>query len=73
MTGTQRTFSATVNQWFETLWILRVDEIDECGVDPSTGFNRVQTADDNVELHVIVVILVLNLAKVSSKPNENLQ
>lgn len=63
--GGKLTLRTTVNERFETLWNVRVDEIDERRAHPPSSIHRVESTDDNVELHVIVVVLVLNFAIVS--------
>lgn len=57
-----RTFSTTVNERLQTLRVLRVDEVHKRGVHPSPRLNRIETADDEVELHVEVVVFVLDLS-----------
>lgn len=58
------TFSSTINQWLQTLWILRVDHPNKGGINPASGLDAVQPTDDNLKLHVIVFILILDLAHV---------
>lgn len=60
-----RTFRPTIYQWFQTFRFFGVDEVDEGSVHPSTRFDGVQTAYDEVELHVIVIVLILDLAEIS--------
>ena len=59
------TFCAAIDERLKALLIFRVHHVDECGIHPSSGFNRVETADDNVELHVVFFTLVLDSAVVS--------
>lgn len=56
------TFSSTINQRLETLWVLGIHHSDQRCVDPATSFNAVQSTDDDLELHVIVFIFILDLA-----------
>lgn len=56
------TFSSTVYQRLQALRVLRIHEIHERRVDPSSRLNRVQAADDKVELHVVIVVFVLDLS-----------
>lgn len=62
------TFSAAIDQRLETFWDLWVDEVDESGAHPPASVDRVQSADDEIELHVVVVIFILNLAMVAESP-----
>lgn len=57
-------FGATVDQRLEGLWVLHVHHVDERGVDPATRLDAVQAADDQLELHVVLLVLVLDLAVV---------
>ena len=59
------TFRSTVNEWLQTLGVFWVYHVDEGRVNPSPRLNRVKTTDDEVELHVVVLVLVLDLAKVT--------
>lgn len=54
------TFSATINEWLETIGILVINHVDQGCIDPSTGLDAVQTTYDNLELHVEVFVEVLN-------------
>lgn len=56
------TFSSTVDQRLETLWVLRIHHSDQRCVDPATSFDAIQATDDNLELHVVVFVFILNLA-----------
>lgn len=56
------TFSSTVDQRLETLWVLWIHHSDQRCIDPATSFDTIQAADDNLELHVVVFIFILNLA-----------
>lgn len=55
------TFCTTIDQWFQAFFILRIHHIDESGINPSTRTDGVQASDDDVELHVEVLVVVLNL------------
>jgi len=63
----QRTFSAPIDKRLEGLRVLRVNHVNECRIDPPASFNGVQPANDEIKLHVVVLIFVLNLAKVSER------
>jgi len=56
------TLSATVNQRLQASLIIHVHHAHKCRIDPPPGFDAVKSTDDNVKLHVIVLILVLDLA-----------
>lgn len=58
------TFSSTVHKWLQTQWVIFIDHRDQCGIDPASSFDTVQAADNNVKLHVVVFILVLDLADI---------
>lgn len=62
MGSKKKTFSSAVNQWFQTLGFLRIYEIYEHSIDPTSCFYRIESADDDIELHVVLVIFVLNLS-----------
>lgn len=67
------TFRSTINQWLETLRHLWVDQIHQRSAHPPSGVNRIQATDDEVELHVIIVVLVLNLAVISGREKVHTQ
>ncbi|KAG9967186.1 putative NEDD8 activating enzyme, partial [Aureobasidium melanogenum] len=58
------TFSTTVDQWLQAVDIILVYHSYQSSIDPSSCFNTVQAANDDVELEVVVLVLVLNLAAV---------
>ena len=58
------TLGTTVNQWLKTLRVLWIHHVHKCRVDPPTSFYGIETADDEVELHVVVIVLVLDFAVV---------
>ena len=60
-----KTFCPAVNQWLHTLWILRIHEIYERCIDPTSRFYRIETADNEIELHVVVVIFILDLSVIT--------
>jgi hypothetical protein len=64
------TLSATVDQGFQALWVLRVDKVDERGVHPSPRLDRVEPANDEVELHVVIVAFVLDLPKIPTSQDQ---
>lgn len=57
---------AAVDERLEAVGVVAVDEVDEGGADPPARVDRVEAADDEVELHVVVVVLVLDLAVVAA-------
>ena len=59
-----KSFSSTINQWLHRVRVLLIDHADEGRIDPSPRFDAIQTAYNHGKLHVIVLILVLNLATV---------
>lgn len=62
-----RTFSAAIDERLQALWVLLVDHVDERGIYPAPSLDGVQAADDKCELQVVVLVLVLNLAKVAGE------
>lgn len=56
--------SAAVDERLEAVRVLHVDHLNELGVDPAARRDRVQTSDDDVELHVELVGVILDLAVV---------
>jgi hypothetical protein len=59
------TFGATVDEGLEAFRNFRVNKIDESSIDPATRLHRVQSADYEVKLHIIIVAFVLDFAMVS--------
>ena len=59
------TFRTTINKGFQTFWVLWINQVDECGIHPTAGFHRVQPTYDDIKLHIIVITLILNFAKVA--------
>ncbi len=45
--------------------MLSTYHIGESGVDPAARINRIETADDQLELTVPILIFILNLAEMS--------
>lgn len=60
-----RTLGSAIDEWLQTFWVFGINEVDERGIDPATSFDRVETTYNKIELHVIVIVLVLNFSKVS--------
>lgn len=58
------TFGTTIDQWLQAVDIVLVYHSHQSSIDPSSRFDAVQTANDDVELEVVVLVLVLNLAAV---------
>lgn len=56
------TFGASVHQRLQRFWVVHVDHADESGVDPAPRLDAVESADDDLELHVEILVLVLDLA-----------
>ena len=59
-----RTFGSTVDQRFQALWVLWINHADQCGVDPAASLDTIETTNNNLELHVVILILILNFANV---------
>lgn len=60
----RHTFRSAINQWLQALWVFWIDHSNQCRVDPSASFNTVKPTHNHFELHVIILILVLNLSYV---------
>ena len=58
------TFGAAVDERFEGLRVVHVHHVHECGVDPASGFDAVETTYYQFELHVVFFVFVLNLTVV---------
>jgi len=56
------TFSTAINKWLQAFDVVIVYHSDQRRVYPSSGLNTVKSTDNNVELHVIVLIFILDLA-----------
>ena len=63
------TFRTTINQWLQTFGILGIEHANERRIDPSSSFDAVKTADNDLELHVVIFILILDFAHVRSNLN----
>ena len=63
--GGLKTFSSSVNHGLEAFWILWVNEVDKSCVYPAPSFYGIKTADNEVELHIVVVIFILNLPEIT--------
>lgn len=59
------TFSTAINQGFVRFGVLGVCQIDKSSIDPASGFDGVQAADNQVEGHVVIIVFVLNLAVIA--------
>ena len=57
-------FSAAVDQGLQRVGVFIIHHADQCSVYPSPRFDAVETADNDVELEVVVLIFVLDLAAV---------
>ena len=55
------TLCATVNKRLQALRVLGINQVHQCCVHPSTRFYGVEATNDEIELHVEVVVLVLDL------------
>ena len=58
------TFGTAVNQWFQAFRIFRVDEVHESRIHPAPRFDRIKAANNKIELHVVIVIFILDFAEV---------
>lgn len=58
------TLGATIDQGLEAVWVFLIHHADQSGIYPSSRLNAVETTDNDVELEVVVLILVLDLATV---------
>jgi hypothetical protein len=61
------TLCPTVNEGLQTVWVIFIHHSNKRGVDPPSCFNGIKTTDDDLKLHVVLFILVLNLAMVSAR------
>lgn len=61
----RHTFRASVDQRLQALRVLLVHQPDQGRAHPPPRVDRIESADDHVELHVVVVVLVLDLAVVA--------
>ena len=61
----ERTFSPAIDQRFEGFLIFWINKVDQSRVDPSASFDRAQATNDEVELHVVFVVFVFNLAVIT--------
>lgn len=57
-------FGAAVDEGFVAVFYHLVNHVDEGGVDPAAGFDAVEAADDDLELHVEILVKVLDFAVV---------
>jgi len=57
-----RTLSATINERLQASLIIHVHHAHKSRINPPPSFYAVKATDDNVELHVVVLVLVLDLA-----------
>jgi hypothetical protein len=58
----EHTLRTTINQWLQGLEVILIHHSHERSIDPSTSFHTVEPADHHLELHVVILILVLDLA-----------
>jgi hypothetical protein len=58
----RNTFSSAVNQRLQTLGVFHVNHSDQGGVNPAASLDAVKAANDDLELHIVVLILILDLA-----------
>lgn len=61
---TRMAASTYIDQRLETLLVLFIDHAHQRSIDPASCFDRVETANEHVELHVVALVLVLYLADV---------
>jgi hypothetical protein len=62
----KNTFCTAINEWLETLWVIWVNHSHKSRVYPSSSLNTIETTDDYLELHVIVLIQVLDFSNIWS-------
>lgn len=58
------TFGAAIDQRLQAVGVLIIHHADQRGIDPSSRLNAVETTDNDVELKIIILVLVLDLATV---------
>ena len=63
-TQADHTLGASVNEGLEREHIIWVNHLHQRGIDPSSRLNAVQAADDDLELHVVLLVLILYCAVV---------
>lgn len=64
MEDVQQTFGSAINHGFKAIGVIFVYHIDKSRVYPPTSLNRIKATNNDMELHIIVFILVLNLPKI---------
>ena len=67
--GAGYAFSASVDERLKRLHVVWVDHFNKRSVDPASGFDAVEPADDDLKLHVVVLIFVLDRAVVGGNLN----
>ena len=63
------TFCSAIDERLQTFWILEINHSDQGRVNPSSGFDAIKTTDDDLELHVVIFVFVLNLSYIGSDLN----
>jgi hypothetical protein len=58
------TFGTTIDQRLQAFGIFGIYEINESRVHPAPSFNGIETTYDKIELHVVIIVFVLDFAKV---------
>ena len=61
----RRTLRTAIDQGLERLLVVRVHHVHERGIDPPSRGYGVETGNDEVELHVKVLIVILDLVVVA--------
>jgi len=62
----KNTFSSAIDQRLQALWIFHVNHSDQGSVNPAASLDAVKAADNDLELHVVVLIFILDLANEGS-------
>ena len=60
------TFRASVDQWLETLHVVMVNYAHERSVDPTPRLDTVQTTNYQFELHIVVLVFILDFSIIGS-------
>ena len=65
-TGYLLTLRSTIDERLQTLGVLGVDQIDQCSAHPPPSVDRIEATDDHIELKIVIVVLVLDLAVIAA-------
>jgi hypothetical protein len=58
------TFGTAVDQGLQAVGVVLIQHANQSSVDPSSRFDAVEPADNKVELHIVILVLVLDLSAV---------